>query len=88
MRFQILILQLLKRGIISISDDSWNFQIKSSDIHIDYFVAIEDIFIWLENLLNLQGKKLIRPSINIKKVDKFVKNKETLKIDFSLLKRW
>ena len=38
MRFQILILQLLKKGIISISDDSWNFQIKSSDIHIDYFV--------------------------------------------------
>lgn len=88
MRFQILILQLLKKGIISIDDDKWNFEIKFSDIEVDCCIAIEDIFIWLENLLNLQGKNLKRPELKIKRVNKFSKSKDTLHIDFSLMKKW
>lgn len=88
MRFQILLIQLLKCGLLDINSDRWEFCIKTEDIKIPYNIAIEDIFIWLENLMNLQCKKFTRPKIYIQEVNKFTDSKYKINIDFSMLKRW
>lgn len=88
MRFQIMLLQLLKGRIISIDDENWVFNIKNHDVNIPYEVAIEDVFLWLDDLLNLQGIKVDRPNIIVKEVDDLSNLNEGINIDFSLLKKY
>jgi ATP-dependent DNA helicase RecQ len=88
-RFQLLILKCLEYGKLSLDDKAWNFAIKNHDISEYEEVAIEDLFIWFENLLELRGLKLKRPRINILYPDDLSEvSSKCLKVDFSLLKRW
>ncbi len=88
-RFQILVLELLKSGVISLTDDEWKFNILNQDVKIPYEIAIQDIKIWLTNILGLQNKSLNDIKITIRKVGSFKNHLDDgVNVDFSLLKRW
>ncbi len=87
-RFQILLLELLKNNLIHINDDKWIFNIKCEDIKFPYLTAIKDLINWIENILNLQGKKINNIEFIINEVDSFYNLHEGINIDFSLLKKW
>lgn len=89
-RFQILLLELLERGLINFNEP-WSFEIIERDAKDFAELAIEDLLIWFQNLLNLQKIEFREPVINIKKVnsrEEFTVDKEAIKIDFSILKRY
>lgn len=86
-RFQILILELLESGKISLEDDKWIFEVKNQDVNGYENHSIEDIFEWLQHLLKLQKITFNEPQFEIKNVQNF-SNANCIKIDFSLLQRW
>ncbi len=88
MRFQNLILEQLKEGIISLNDNEWIFNIKDDGDGIPFKVAITDIFLYLKHILNLQGKMITFPTLTINKVHQFNKNNKGVNVDISVTKRW
>ena len=86
-RFQVLILELLESGILSLNSEKWLFEVKNKDINGYENHSIEDIFEWLHHLLKLQKINFNEPKFEIKKVENF-SNENCVKIDFSLLQRW
>ena len=88
-RFQILILELLSQGILNFNAE-WNLEILCRDIKDFAQVAIEDLFAWLEQLFLLMDISVNKPNVNITYVNserEFSLN-NSIKIDFSLLKRY
>lgn len=86
MRMQCLLLSLLENGIISLNDAEWEFKIDSDIKEIDSFIylAWEDLFCWMKNLLYLTGKRNIQfPKVTLKKT----KSAKTICVDISLNKR-
>lgn len=91
MRFQTLILSLLEKKIIKITDSDWSFNILSREIRNFAELAIEDVFLWLEHLCKLKKLPFKRPVVNIlfnKSESKFKYKSDYINIDFSILKRW
>lgn len=86
-RFQVLLLELLESGKISLEDDKWIFEVKNQDVNGYEHHSIEDIFEWLHHILKLQKITFNKPQIEIKNVQNF-SNANCIKIDFSLLQRW
>ncbi len=92
MRFQILCIELLIHNYLNFEED-WNFNIL---IHEDLpqfaELAIEDLFIWVDNLYRLKHKKeLKKPNFNVTittKRDNFHPNTKAINVDFSLLKKY
>lgn len=64
-RFQITVLTLLQKNIIRITDDIWNFNILQRDVQNFAEIAIEDLFIWLDNICKLNKLPFSKPLINI-----------------------
>ena len=89
-RIQLLILELLENGELTIGEH-WSFEILFHE-SIDFVEdAIEDIFIWLENLLSLQGIPFVKSKYKVRylgNADEFSSSSEIVKIDFSILKRY
>lgn len=94
-RFQILILELLCTGKLDFNSD-WNFEIVYNDIEEDFVqLAISDLLNWLSILFSLRkipfnyNKKNNKIHITKKQnLKNFSNNKNTIFIDFSLLKRY
>ena len=89
-RMQLLILELLENGSLSL-ERKWNFEIKTHDVSGFAELAIEDIFIWLKHIYNLHNIPFKKPSPTIKYIEKdmdFNSGNDTIKIDFSLYKRY
>ncbi|MCY4046676.1 MAG: DEAD/DEAH box helicase, partial [Candidatus Dadabacteria bacterium] len=84
MRFQILLLELLERGLINFNEP-WAFEIIERDVKGFAELAIEDLLEWFQHLLNLQKVEFRKPEYKIN--DKIHSTKATIKIDFSLLQR-
>lgn len=90
-RFQLTILSLLEANILSLDDAEWNIEIIHRDVDDFAELAVEDLFLWFDNLCKLLKIKFNRPKFNIincSNYDKFKYNENTIHIDFSLLKRW
>lgn len=90
-RLQIAILELLQRGVISLDDKLWKINILQRDIDGFCNIAIEDLFIWFENLFILNNMEFNRPEIEIlesHKEDIYTFDIDSINIDFSLLKRY
>ena len=100
MRIQLFLLSLLEYSIISLDDDEWRFCLKfdewdligqTLDQEENFFdLAVEDDFIWLEQLLLLQDKVFHRPNISLNFINspnEFELHKNEICIDFSLLNR-
>lgn len=89
MRFQILLLELLMRWKLSF-DQQQVIEIKS-DMGLDFTcfeLALKDLWLWLENIYNLQKLPLSNPPFLIKKVKDFSVLSHAIKVDFSVYKRW
>jgi len=106
-RFQLLILELIEIGQLQFKDD-WTFSIFYHEISETFpstnegslinnyesifRIAIDDIFIWLDKLCQLQKIEFEKPSnINIDYPNTFEKLKASnseIKVDFSLNKRY
>lgn len=86
-RFQVLILELLENGYLSLEDSCWRLNIKNTDVSDYEEHAIEDLFEWFNFLLKLQKIDFNEPTYKINNVSTF-NNDSLVNIDFSLLKRW
>lgn len=86
-RFQILILEMIENGYISLEDDRWEIEVKNHDVNGYEENAIFDIFEWLNHIFKLQRIPFNPPKVNAQDVANFTTGKH-IKIDFSLLQRW
>lgn len=89
-RFQILVLELLENGMIEMGKKS-AIELIERDVHSFADIALDDLNSWFKNLLRLQKKKFKPLRVEIKKItstDKFSSLSDTIKVDFSLKKRW
>ena len=88
-RFQLFILELLESGALSL-DENWSFELLERDVSGFAELAIKDLFLWFENILQLHKVDFSKPKISIKKVKSLEKfsNDKNIKLDFSLLKRY
>ena len=89
-RFQLLILELLENGLLSFKEN-WDFEILSRDISGFENIAIEDLIIWFEHILKLHKISFKKPIVSIsqcRSLQDFSNNNDTIKVDFSLLKRF
>lgn len=90
-RIQMTFLSLLQKGKISLDDKEWKINILQRDVYDFIELAIEDLFIWFENLCILNNIQFKRPKLNIIKsrnVDEFVYYLDFINIDFSINKRY
>ncbi len=92
MRYQILVLELLKYGRLSLDAINWEFELNTNnEKSVELLkIAITDLFIWFSCILKLQNKTFKKPNISIKEVyciEKF-SDKNNIKLDFSILKRY
>ncbi|SCP99126.1 RecQ family ATP-dependent DNA helicase [Anaerobium acetethylicum] len=92
MRFQVTILELILSGRLKMGEKVWNIQVRENEISGIEEIAINDLLIWMENLLGLRNINLEIPRVNltvIGKEDEFdCTLRESVKIDFSILKTW
>lgn len=95
-RFQLLVLELLIHQKLSIEAKEWRLNLHlhkaESFLHDLRFVhwAIEDLFLWIENLCILRTVSFVRPEVKIEKRDSnsFHYQQNCIYVDFSLLKRY
>ena len=90
MRFQILILDLLENGVLNF-DHNWKIELKTD--YADSFaeLALQDLFKWFEPIFELQNLKWKKPVFTIVPIDtleNFSNSANTIKIDFSITKRY
>lgn len=92
-RFQILILDLLKRGKLSLSQEKWSFNFRVPAENTDRtnlfpLLAFDDIFLWLQNIFRLQGRDILKPEFSYTFSD--LKNTATdeICVDIDVFKRW
>ena len=88
-RFQILTLELLACKKLNFKND-WNIEIISDKGLDKRFaeLAVKDLFEWFKKLFALQKIDFVPPEYNIKFVENFSNSNNSIKIDFSLLKRY
>ena len=89
-RFQILVLELLERGLLDFFKE-WKFELQTTDITDFADLAIQDLFHWFEPLFKLHKIKWSKPDYSIKPVDslqQFSNSSDTVKVNFSLRKRY
>lgn len=86
MRFQILIITMLQKRMISLSDARWEIRLICGFPDADRLlrVAIEDVFLWLYHLCRLSKLDYKKPSIIINEK----RMKKPIKVDMDILKRW
>lgn len=88
-RFQLLILELLENGLLNLATD-WNFEVLSRDISGFEKTAIKDLIVWFTHILQLHKIEFEKPKISISHVNSVgeFSNDKSIKIDFSLTKRY
>lgn len=89
-RFQLLILELLENGLLNLKKD-WNLEILSRDISGFEKMAIEDLMIWFKHILKLHKITFDKPIVSLSyynSVKDFSNDNKSIKIDFSLTKRY
>ena len=89
-RFQILIIEMIKKGIINLSEKEWKFSIKSDFVCGFNWaeIAIQDIFEWLSPISVLYDENVILPKIKVNFVVVTETHpKDSLLIDFKLFER-
>ena len=89
MRWQLTILTMIEAGKVNVSDKIWNFEVKDFENTQALEIALHDLFLWLTHIYKLQKKPFTKPNFEIKYVDDYsIDQGDTIKIDFSLQKRW
>lgn len=90
-RFQVLVLELLDRGVLLLESKTWQFQVKSEDESKLLKLAVEDLGLWIQHTASLFNSNVDMPKIVVDLFGDYkhkVKQKDTVHIDFDLHKRW
>ncbi len=91
-RYQILLLELLKYDKISLDSSQWQFELFDNNENSKLLLelAIQDLFIWFACILKLQNIPFKKPKVQIDLVNSLedFSHKPNIKIDFSLFKRF
>lgn len=85
-RFQILILDLIEYGHLNLNNGC-TIQLKTDFNYLFEQLAINDLKLWFEHILQLQKINVAFPKIEIERVKEFTENKNFC-IDFSIKKRY
>lgn len=88
LRFQILLIELLKRKLLTLEERAWIFNIKDDGYDIPYDIAIKDLGSLLCDIFNLQEIEFKLPEITINKICGEYTNNKGINIDISLFKKW
>lgn len=65
MRLQIAIIQMCMTGMLSLDEEKWTIYIKNHDVNGYEHAAIEDVFLWIENLCIMANIDFKRPFVSI-----------------------
>ncbi|MCW3463484.1 DEAD/DEAH box helicase [Chitinophaga nivalis] len=92
MRLQLLILELLINGQLSIAADTWQLHLQERDVSGFASLALQDLLMWLAPLCQLRKLPFTAPRLDIQVTTadggKMLPKKGYVNIDFSLLKRY
>lgn len=88
-RFQLLILELLEKGLLNFENE-WKLELFSRDISSFEKIAINDLMVWFKHILQLHKIEFNKPQSFISLVNSVSEfsNDKSIKIDFSLTKRY
>jgi len=89
-RFQILVLELLEKGILDFKKE-WKFELHAGNGNDFAELAIQDLLQWFTPIFDLHKINWNKPKYSIKRVNslqEFSNSPDTVKVDFSLLKRY
>ena len=91
-RFQILLIELLKYNYLSLDED-WSLQVHTVEDLGDFIdLAIHDLFIWLEHLIRLKTKTSFeKPGCKViisTSAEDLIPSTKSINIDFSLFKKY
>ncbi|MEK4715753.1 RecQ family ATP-dependent DNA helicase [Sporosarcina sp. FSL K6-5500] len=90
-RVQVLVLELLDRGVISLDDRIWRFNILAKDAERYLTLALKDLEEWFGHVAALLNIPISLPKIQVnvfEKVTDFPFHQKQINIDFDLFKRW
>lgn len=90
-RLQVLILELLDRGVISFQSRYWDFNVFTKDTSLLLELALKDLELWIANIAALFNMRINMPHININVFEDEAmlplrQNNINIKID--IFKRW
>lgn len=88
MRLQVTLLHMCLCGMISLEDREWHISIKNHEVTGYEHAALEDIFLWIENICCMAGISFQRPFVVIEQAEKMERVRTTnIRIEMSVLKR-
>lgn len=88
MRLQITLLHMCLNGMISLADNVWNISIKNHEVSGYEHAAIEDMFLWIENICCMAGIPFKRPFVVVEQKEELTRAKtSSIRIEMSVLKR-
>ncbi|WP_232336772.1 RecQ family ATP-dependent DNA helicase [Planococcus lenghuensis] len=90
-RFQVFVLELLDRGVLSLSSPAWQFQVKEDNDRQLLKLALKDLNYWIQNVASLFNTRVSLPKTLIsisKKNQQKAEDKGVIRIDQNLCKRW
>lgn len=64
-RFQVFILELLDRGVLSFDNKTWNFNVFAVDARRYLELALKDLELWIANIAALFNTSIDMPHIKI-----------------------
>ncbi len=89
-RFQLLILDLLENETLKFGK-KWTFELIERDTTGFAELAINDLLLWMDNILKLHKIKYTKPEVEINilnSLEELSSDRKSIKVDFSLLKRY
>ena len=88
MRLQVTLLHMCLCGMISLEDREWHISIKNHEVVGYEHAALEDMFLWIENICCMAGIPFQRPFVVIEQAEKMERVRTThIRIEMSVLKR-
>ncbi|WP_342504757.1 RecQ family ATP-dependent DNA helicase [Sporosarcina sp. FSL K6-2383] len=90
-RIQVLILELLDRGVISFTNRVWRFNILAKGAERYLEIALKDLENWFDNVAALLNIQISLPKVHItifEREEDFPLDQKHINIDFNLFKRW
>lgn len=90
-RFQVFILELLDRGVLSFDSRNWKFNVFAANARDYLELALKDLELWIGNVAALFNTTVEMPSINIivyENQGELENKKDHINVKFDLHKRW
>ncbi|MDR6121343.1 ATP-dependent DNA helicase RecQ [Bacillus sp. SLBN-46] len=90
-RFQVFILELLDRGVLTFNSKSWSFNVFTTDAKQHLELALKDLELWIGHVSALFNTRINMPHIKItfyENQSELSRDSEGVNIKIDLFKRW